>query len=58
MMMIMNSIIDFLVVQASDCRLPKWSDHYLVRAKLHFKFQKPASQRIGEKSSRCASFCL
>jgi len=26
-----------------------WSDHYVVRAKLHFRFQKAVSRRTGGK---------
>jgi len=49
-------MIDFVVMQLSDCRfcvdtqvMRVWSDHCMVRAKLHFTFHKAASQRTKRK---------
>jgi len=52
-------MIDFVVVRSSDRRFcldaqvmrgaSCWSDHYMVRAKLRFRFQKAVSGRTGRK---------
>ena len=65
-----GSVINFAVVRLSDClscmdtqvmrRASCWSDHYLVRAKLHIGFQKNVSVRAKRKKPSCctqASLC-